>query len=449
MKTKWKLWCIFCTLLAVTLPTDARIWSLQACIDFALHNNTNMQKMQLNVKNAHENIRESEAALLPSLSFNTSHNVSYTPWPEVGSYMVAGSRVQTSVDKTFYNGSYGVSANLMLWNGNRNRNQIKLNQYAEKQAMLDSATTANTLIEQITQLYVQILYSTEAIKVNQESLATSTKNEDRGQEMVNVGKMSKANLAQLTAQRAQDEYAVVQAESALKDYKRQLKQLLQLTNNEPFEIVIPQTTDDMALALALIPQLNNVYQQAVAHRPEIKNAELGIESSNLSIKIAKAMRQPTISLNAGANANTTTMSHKAWGTQLKNNFGIGAGVSISIPLFDNRQTTTAINKARLQQLNYQLELKDKQTILYSTIESYWLQAYNNQNMFKAAQVTTQSAKTSYALLNEQFSLGLKNIVDLMTGKDNLLKAQQNELQSKYLAILNIKLLQFYQEGTLK
>ncbi len=447
MKTKWKLWCVFCTLLAVTLPTDARIWSLQACIDFALHNNTNMQKMQLNVKNAHENIRESEAALLPSLSFNTSHNVSYTPWPEVGSYMVAGSRVQTSVDKTFYNGSYGVSANLMLWNGNRNRNQIKLNQYAEKQAMLDSATTANTLIEQITQLYVQILYSTEAIKVNQESLATSTKNEDRGQEMVNVGKMSKANLAQLTAQRAQDEYAVVQAESALKDYKRQLKQLLQLTNNEPFEIVIPQTTDDMALAL--IPQLNNVYQQAVAHRPEIKNAELGIESSNLSIKIAKAMRQPTISLNAGANANTTTMSHKAWGTQLKNNFGIGAGVSINIPLFDNRQTTTAINKARLQQLNYQIELKDKQTILYSTIESYWLQAYNNQNMFKAAQVTTQSAKTSYALLNEQFSLGLKNIVDLMTGKDNLLKAQQNELQSKYLAILNIKLLQFYQEGTLK
>lgn len=447
MKTKWKLWCVFCTLLAVTLPTDARIWSLQACIDFALHNNTNMQKMQLNVKNAHENIRESEAALLPSLSFNTSHNVSYTPWPEVGSYMVAGSRVQTSVDKTFYNGSYGVSANLMLWNGNRNRNQIKLNQYAEKQAMLNSATTANTLIEQITQLYVQILYSTEAIKVNQESLATSTKNEDRGQEMLNVGKMSKANLAQLTAQRAQDEYAVVQAESALKDYKRQLKQLLQLTNNEPFEIVIPQTTDDMALAL--IPQLNNVYQQAVAHRPEIKNAELGIESSNLSIKIAKAMRQPTISLNAGANANTTTMSHKAWGTQLKNNFGIGAGVSISIPLFDNRQTTTAINKARLQQLNYQLELKDKQTILYSTIESYWLQAYNNQNMFKAAQVTTQSAKTSYALLNEQFSLGLKNIVDLMTGKDNLLKAQQNELQSKYLAILNIKLLQFYQEGTLK
>ena len=55
--------------------------------------------------------------------------------------------------------------------------------------------------------------------MNRESLSTSTKNEERGKEMFNVGKMSKADLAQLTAQRAQDEYAVVQAESNLKEYK--------------------------------------------------------------------------------------------------------------------------------------------------------------------------------------------------------------------------------------
>ena len=37
----------------------------------------------------------------------------------------------------------------------------------------------------------------------------------------------------------------------------------------------------------------------------------------------------------------------------------------------------------------------------------------------------------------------------MTGKDNLLKAQQNELQSKYLAILNLNMLNFYKTGELK
>ena len=100
-------------------------------------------------------------------------------------------------------------------------------------------------------------------------------------------------------------------------------------------------------------------------------------------------------------------------------------------------------------MNYALELQDKQTTLYSTIENYWLQAENNQQKFKAAKISTQSAQASYDLLSEQFRLGLKNIVELMNGKDNLLRAQQSELQSKYLAIYNIDMLKFYQDGTMK
>jgi outer membrane protein len=128
---------------------------------------------------------------------------------------------------------------------------------------------------------------------------------------------------------------------------------------------------------------------------------------------------------------------------------MGAGINISVPIFDNRQVRTSINKAQLQKQNYMLDLQDKQTTLYSTVENYWLQAETNQQKFKAAKISTQSAQDSYELLSEQFRVGLKNTIELMTGKDNLLKAQQNELQSKYLAIYNIDMLKFYQDGTLK
>ena len=322
-----------------------------------------------------------------------------------------------------------------------------MNKFAEKQADLAVASDINTLTEQITQLFVQILYSNEAIKVNQESLATSAKNEERGKEMLAVGRMSKADLAQLTAQRAQDEYAIVQAESNLKEYKRQLKQLLQLTNGEAFDVVVPETTDDMALEL--IPNVSSVYEQALTTRPEIKNAELSIQSSELNIKLAKSLRMPTIAMSAGISTNTSTMNKNGWDKQMKNNFVIGGGINISVPLLDNRQAKTTISKAEIQRQNSMLDLKDKQTALYSTIENYWLQANNNQSMFKSARISTESAKESYALLSEQFRLGLKNIIELMTGKDNLLKAEQNELQSKYLAILNINMLKYYQNGMIK
>lgn len=434
-------------MLAMSTECQAKQWSLKDCIDYALTNNIQLQKAKIQELTALEDVKQSQAALLPSLNLSTSQNVNYTPWPQQGRATVADGYVQSSVDKVYYNGSYSLSGNWTVWNGNKNRNNVKLNKMAAEQARLDSATTANNVLEQIAQLYVQILYSNEAIAVTKESLKTSQTNEQRGKTMVEVGKMSKADLAQLTAQRAQDEYAIVEAESNLRNYKRQLKELLQITSDEEFDVAVPSTTDDMALEA--VPALNDVYAASLEQRPEIKNAKLGIESSDLGIKVAKAGRMPTVSLNAGVTTSTSSMRDNAWGTQMKNNFSLGGGVTVSIPLFDNRQTKTAINKAKLQKQSYLLDLQDKQTTLYSTIENYWLQAVTNQNKFKAARVSTESAQASYELLSEQFKQGLKNTVELMTGKTNLLQAQQNELQSKYLAILNLNMLEFYQTGNIK
>ncbi len=436
-------------IMLMSMPTEcaARQWSLKDCIDYALANNIQLQKAKVQQLSALEDIKQSQSALLPSLSLSTSQNVSYNPWPEQGSAMIAGNKVQADVKKVYYNGSYSLSGNWTVWNGGQNTNTVKLNKLAAEQARLDSAVTANNVLEQIAQLYVQILYSDEAISVTKESLKVSQTNEERGKTMVSVGKMSKADLAQLTAQRANDEYSIVEAESNLRNYKRQLKQLLQIADNDEFDVAIPSTTDEMALKE--VPAMNDVYTAALAQRPEIQNAKLGIESSDLSVKIAKAGKMPTVSLNAGLSTSTTSMSQNGWGNQMKNNFTVGGGVSVSIPLFDNRKTKTSVNKAMLQKESYLLDLQDKQTTLYSTVENYWLQAVTNQNKFKAARVSTESAQASYELLSEQFNQGLKNIVELMTGKTNLLQAQQNELQSKYLAILNLNMLDFYRTGEIK
>uniref|UniRef100_A0AB33JR93 TolC family protein n=1 Tax=Prevotella sp. GTC17262 TaxID=3236797 RepID=A0AB33JR93_9BACT len=432
-------------LLTMPITSVAREWSLQDCVNYALQNNISLRKQQLAKLVAKEDVLQSKAALLPSLSASTSQSVGYTPW--VTSGISGDGYSKMAVDKTYYNGSYGISGNWTLWNGNQNRNTIKLNKLIEDKAVIDSAVTAHTIQEQIAQLYVQILYTTEAIKVNKESLETSTKNEARGQEMVKVGKMSKADLAQLTSQRAQDEYNVVSAESQVKNYKRQLKELLQITDEEAFDIVIPATADEQALQA--IPAMNTIYMAALDNRPEIKSYQNTIAQSDLQITIAKAQKMPTISANAGISTSTTSMNSNTWGRQLKNNVMAGAGFTVSVPIFDNRASKTAINKAKLMRESSMLDLKDKQTTLYSTIENYWLQATTNQNQFKAARISTESAQASYQLLSEQFRLGLKNIVELMTGKDKLLTAQQNELQSKYMSILYINMLKFYQDGTLK
>ena len=431
------------TAIAIALSASAqKKWTLTECIDYALQNNITLQQAKLQKQSATEERKQAKAALLPSLSASTNQSFGYRPWLENGVATVTNGTVNSKVNKTYYNGSYGIKAQWTVWNGNQNRNQVKLGEVSEQQAELQTETTANNIQERIAQLYVQILYMNEAVEVNKQSLETSKRNEQRGKEMVEVGKMAKADLAQLTAQRAADEYTIVEAESNIANYKLQLKQLLELTGDEAFDIEMLTAGDEQALAE--IPALSTVYETALGGRPEIKNAQLGLKQSDIQMNIAKAGAMPTISINGGVGTSTASMSSQNWDKQIKTNFDASVGASVSVPLFDNRKTKTAVNKARIQREQAQLELLDQQKQLYATIEGYWLDAETNQQKFKTALTTVESEQASYDLLEEQFRLGLKNIVELMTGKDRLLSSQQNKLQAKYTTILNRQLLRFYQ-----
>lgn len=433
--------------LIVSLGASAQQkWTLEDCVNYAIQNNITLRKSQLQKQTATETLKQSKAELLPSLSASTNQSLGYRPWTDQGSMTVTNGQVDVQTKKTYYNGSYNINASWTVWNGNQNINQVKLNRVSEEQAELTVEETANSIQEKIAQLYVQILYLTEGIEVTRQSLETSRKNEQRGQEMVEVGKMSKADLAQLSAQRATDEYNLVEAEAQVANYKLQLKQLLELTN-EDFDIAIPALSDQQALEE--IPSLASVYEAALLQRPEIKNAQLSLKSSDLQMKIAKAGWMPTLSLTGSASTNTNSLSDVKWGEQMKTNFSASAGLGVSVPLYDQRRTRTAVNKARIQREQAELDLLDQQKTLYSTIEGHWLDAQTNQQKFRSATANVESEQASYDLLSEQFQLGLKNIVELMTGKDRLLSAQQNRLQSKYTTILKQQLLKFYQGETMK
>ena len=150
--------------ITVTAPAQtARQWTLRDCIDYAIANNISLKKKSLSKLSAAEDVKQAKAQLLPSVSASTTQALGFRPWPNESTGMVSNGTVQRSVDKLSYNGTYGVNANWTVWNGNKNRNTLKLNRLVEEQTEADSAVTAKTIEEQITQLYVQILY-TEFLK---------------------------------------------------------------------------------------------------------------------------------------------------------------------------------------------------------------------------------------------------------------------------------------------
>lgn len=419
---------------------EAKKWTLNDCIEYALEKNIQLQQDKISLEESDVDVKTAKATLFPSLSFNTGHNVTNRPYQE-NSSTVNGTEIISSNSKTTYSVNYGLNAQWTVWNGNKRINTIKQKKMNREIAGLTVAQTENSLQEQIAQVFIQILYADESVKINENTLQVSRATYERGVELFNEGSISKADLAQLEAQVGNDQYQLVTAESSLRDYKLQLKQLLELDGTEEMDLVLPTLTDEHVLQP--LPGQTDIYQQALASRPEIQSSKLNIESSKLDISVAKAGYYPTISLSASAGSTTNSASENGWGKQMKYGWNNMIGINLSIPIFDNRQNKSAVQKARLQYSSSQLDLINKQKELYKNIESLWLDATNAQQQYDAAESKLKSSRISFDMVNEQFNLGMKNTVELLTEKNNLLSAQQQRIQAKYMAILDRTLLNFY------
>ena len=309
------------------------------------------------------------------------------------------------------------------------------------------AESENSIQEQIAQIYIQILYAAEALKVNEQTLEVSVAEYNRGAQLFEAGSIAKSDLAQLQAQVSNDRYNVVTAQATLADYKLQLKQLLELDGEEEMQLLLPIPENEQILSP--LPLKADVYQQALVLRPEIEASKLSIETADLDIKIARAGYLPTLSLSAGVGTSHANGSDFSFSEQLKQNWNNSFGITLSIPIFNQRQTKSAIQKAKIQKQSSQLDLLDAQKTLYKTIEGLWLDANSAQQRYAAALEKQQSTQVSYELVQEQFNLGMKNTVELLTEKSNLLNAQQETLQAKYMALLSTQLLRFYQGEAMK
>jgi outer membrane protein len=416
-------------------------WTLQSCIDYALKQNITVQKSKVNAASAQIDVLQAKAARQPSLSFSTDHGVTNRPFQQSAS-TVNGSNVVTTSSKTSYTGNYGLNASMTLYNGGQIKKNIELQQLNSKIADLAVSSSEKNIEESITKIYVQILYAAETIKTDENTLKLSQAELSRAKQMFKIGTLNKADVAQFESQVSTDKYQLVSDQSALANYKLQLKQLLELDGDEEMNISMPEL--ETMNVLTPLPSKSDVFTAAVNNRPEIESKKLSINASDLNIKIAKAAYLPTISLTGGTSTYNVSGSDYGFLKQLKNAWSNTIGVSVSVPILDKRQTKSAIQKAQLAKQTSQLDLQDEQKTLYKTIEGYWLDANSAQQRYVAAKEKVKSAQTSFDLIQEQFNLGLKNIVELLTQKTTLNSSQQEMLQSKYMAILNTQLLKYYQ-----
>ena len=415
------------------------LWTLSGCLEYALEHNIQLRQTRNTYLSGVEDTKQARAALFPSLSASTSQSLANYPSSDV-------------TDNNMYTGSYNLNASMSLFRGGSLSIALKQQKVQNEMDLLSVEETANDIRIAIVQAYMQCLYAAEAVTVNRSNAEASKAQRDRAEEMWRAGSISRVDFAQLESQWKSDEYQVVSAQTSYDEYLLQLKQLLELDIMDEMNLAGPDVSEDQILSI--LPPKSDIYEAALDAMPEVERGTLSVQAAELEIKQARAGFFPSISLSAGVGtsfmtatgAGTATGSTPGYvsGNQYWNNFHENIGLTLSVPIYSNRSNRTALNKARLSAENTRLEQQSIEKDLLKEVESAYLGAVSNQSRYIAALQQEDYARQSYDLTYEQFSLGVKNTVELITAQNELASAQQEVLQSKYMTLLNLELLDIYQ-----
>ncbi|RHJ92149.1 TolC family protein [Parabacteroides bouchesdurhonensis] len=425
---------IFMSLLLLSTGMNAQDlsgkWTLRDCLNYALEHNIQVKKSKVSHLSGIEDTKQAKAQMFPSLSASVTQG--YVNYPS-----------SDAVSNNSYTGNYSVNANWTLFDGGRRTNAVKQQKIQNEVDELTIEQSEDDIQISLVQTYMQVLYAMEAIRINENTVEVSKAQRDRAEELLKAGSVSRVDFAQLESQYSTDKYQLVVAQTNLDNYKLQLKQLLELDINADIELAAPEITDKEVIFP--LPEKQTIYNTSLAVMPEIKSSQFAIDIAELEKKKARAGYLPSLSMNAGIGTGHLSGTDYAFGSQIWNKFNESVGLTLSIPIFSNRENKTAYNKAKLAITSSQLELLNTQKELLKTVEGIYLDATSAQNQYTSASERLRYVSESYKLTEEQFFLGMKNTVELLTEKNNYLTAQQEVLQSKYMAVMSIQLLNIYQK----
>ena len=415
---------------ALKAQEESQKWTLRSCLDYAIENNIQLKKSRVNELSGLEDTERAKAQLFPSLSASVTQG--YVNYPS------------SDVDKNnSYSGNYSINANWTVFDGGQRNKAIKQQKLQNEMDKLSTEQGEDDIQIAIVQTYMQVLYAMESVRINENTVETSKAQRDRAEELYKAGSISLVDFSQLESQYSTDKHQLVVAQTSLDNYKLQLKQLLELDITQDIELSLSDIEETWVLAP--LPDKQVIYTTSLAVMPQIKSSELSLENAELEKQKAKASYWPTISMNAGVGTGHLSGTNYSFGNKIWNNFNESFGITIKIPIFTNRENKTAYNKAKLAITTSQLELINSQKELLKTVEGIYLDATSAQSQYLSAKERLSYVQRSFKLTEEQFFLGMKNTLEMLTEKNNLLSAQQEVLQSKYMAIMSIQLLNIYQK----
>ncbi|MGH1515872.1 TolC family protein [Chryseobacterium sp. JK1] len=401
-------------------------WTLENCIEYAKENNISINSLRLSKNSAEQDLLQAKDAKYPNLNGTISQGLVA---------LNGGNGLQLNSAQSQ---SIGANSSMTLYHAGYIKNNEASKNLLVQMADLSVQEAQNNITLNITQAFLNILMTQENIVSLEGVLKTTQTQLKQGDQFYKAGNISKLNYLQIQAQVAQDEYNLTSAQNTLRTGIVNLKQILQLPSNYDFQVAKP----DSIIVNDQLKSLQEVQNLAQNQRPEVKYGELNVENSNTSLKMAKASIKPTLNLTGNVSTNYS-YGNGNYFNQLGNSFYMPIGLSLGIPIYNNRIYKTQIEKSKIAIEQANLDLLNTKTVLNQQVEQSYISLQNALSQFDSASKQMNLYQQSYDIMNAQMKIGSIDYVQLQQQRLLYIQSIQNYLQAKYTAVLNKQIYEFY------
>ena len=467
----------FILLLLFTWPFTLQAqqqWSLEQCITYAIDNNISIQQQSLSVDLNKDAYQQSKLSLLPSINGDASHSINYGRSIDPTTYEF--------VEQTIHTSTLSVGSNLILFSGLRKMNAIKQNEYALMSSRATFAQTRDNIALAVTSSYLQILLAKEQIILSQQQLVISDSQVVQTTKLVEAGSLPQGSLDEIVAQKYMDEYNLTVAENEYSNAMLNLKLLMNLNPTDSFAVENPEVAIDVVEDINNLDPYN-IYLTALQNQPSVKSSEFRLKSAEKAISVAKSYQYPTLALFYNVRSNYSDARERIAGVeitgvdtlgflssdltpvltpsydiitettpfenQVDENLSQAVGLSLSIPIFNQWQNRTNIDRAKIELLSANYQLEGVKNDLEQEIYQSYTNARAAAKRYRAAGQSVEALRRAFQYAEQKYEAGMVNALQYSIAKSNLAEAESNLLQAKYDYLFKMKILDYYQGKTIK
>jgi outer membrane protein len=477
----FRVWSVALLFLTSFMPArvfsqqgDDTIWTLEECIDYALDENLRIKRGELDVRDYEIQMSQAKADLFPSLNFGGQYNNLWGRSIDPTTNLFSNQRIQS--------GGVQASSNITLYGGSQLRNTIKQSKVNLQASTFDLETARNGVMLDVTMAFLNIILNVELLENATYQLQTTQTQLETTRKQVEVGALPLIRELELVAQVESNEVSVINAENELRLSMLQLKQYLLIPANVPFEIDIPELDID-AMDPVLLPA-EDIYETAENIMPQVKSADLWVESAALGVKVARGGLDPR--LFASGNMYTNYSSARSdrildgepttrivpigyvevpdpfnvqlpvftevevpltedytVATQFKDNWSYAVGLTLQIPIFNGLSARSFYQRSKINEDQAEIMSREVRQTLRQNIEVAYTNALAASKTYNASQKQVASLEESFRAAERSYNLGAMNVYDYQVASNNLFMARSDLLRAKYNYIFTVKVLDFY------